>query len=59
MALSNAQQSLGISDHKRYSKGKEASIIIDCGFILLDSNNNTCTAGLYINKRAGSSAIRL
>ena len=33
--VSNAQQSLGMSDDKRYSKGKEASITADCGVQLI------------------------
>ena len=59
LIISNVQQSLGMSDDNRYSEEKGASTITDCGVNLLESSNNTCTAGLFINMRAGSSAIRL
>ena len=47
---SNAQQSLGMSDDKRYSEGSELSIITNCGFKLLDSKSKTCMLGLFTNK---------
>ena len=40
--VSNAQQSLGMSDDKRNNDGREPSTLTDCGLRLLDSNNNTC-----------------
>ena len=54
-----AQQYLGMSDDKRYSEGRETSLIADCGFKLLDSNNKTFKRGFFTNMLAGSSAIRL
>ena len=46
---SNAQQSLGMSDDKRYSEGNELPIITNCGFKLLNSKNKTCMLGLFTN----------
>ena len=58
-AVSNAQQSLGMSDDKRYKDGREPSTITDCGLMSFDSNNNTYILELCLNILICRLVIRL